>query len=320
MTKTAFLAATSLASLLLALAPAQAAGLNRAWVSGHGADAAGCGAPANPCRTFQYVHDNIIAPGGEIDVLDPAGYGAVTITKALSIVNDGVGTAGVQQSSSGQDAITISASASDAIHLRGLNIDGLGVARYGVSLNTAGSLEIVNCVTRHFTSAGISISPFSGSLYFSIIDTIVSDNGEGISVSSSQQNVAIVGSIKGVAADHNNPGDAVDVAASGSSETASVTVVDTEASGNGGYGFLAEGGASGAVLLALRGVTASGNRIGVASFSDGADVQATLAHSLLVKNGYGTSASGGVISSYGDNDINFNGTDVVGALTPLGQK
>src|SRR5579883_2230197 len=105
MTKTAFLAATSLASLLLALAPAQAAGLNRAWVSGHGADAAGCGAPAAPCRTFQYVHDNIVAPGGEIDVLDPAGYGAITISKALSIVNDGVGAAGVQTSTGA--AITI---------------------------------------------------------------------------------------------------------------------------------------------------------------------------------------------------------------------
>jgi len=41
-------------------------------------------------------------------VLDPAGYGAITITKALSIVNDGVGTAGVQQTQ-GTDAITVNA-------------------------------------------------------------------------------------------------------------------------------------------------------------------------------------------------------------------
>jgi hypothetical protein len=88
----------ALLALGLGTAPAQALS-NRAWVSGHGSDAMGCGAPASPCRTFQYVHDNIIAAGGEIDVLDPAGFGAVTITKGLSIVNDGVGTAGVQAAS-----------------------------------------------------------------------------------------------------------------------------------------------------------------------------------------------------------------------------
>src|SRR5450432_688710 len=92
------------------------AGLNRAWVSGHGVDQAGCGAPVTPCRSLQYVHDNIVAAGGEIDILDPAGYGAVTITKAVSIVNDGVGTAGVQAASG--NAVTINAGANDTVYLR----------------------------------------------------------------------------------------------------------------------------------------------------------------------------------------------------------
>ena len=78
---------------------------NRAWVSGKGIDQAGCGAPTSPCRSLQYVHDNIIVDGGEIDILDPAGYGAIVITKAISIVNDGVGTAGVQATSG--NAITV---------------------------------------------------------------------------------------------------------------------------------------------------------------------------------------------------------------------
>ena len=47
--------------------PAQALS-NRAWVSGHGTDVAGCGAPTSPCRSLQYVHDNIVGAGGEIDV------------------------------------------------------------------------------------------------------------------------------------------------------------------------------------------------------------------------------------------------------------
>src|SRR5579883_3053822 len=112
---------------------------NRAWVSGHGVDQASCGSPASPCRTFQYTHDNVIAPGGEIDVLDPAGYGAVTITKALSIVNDGVGTAGVQQGTTGATAITINAGSTDTVTLRGLDIDGLGAGQSGISVQTAGA-------------------------------------------------------------------------------------------------------------------------------------------------------------------------------------
>jgi hypothetical protein len=76
----------------LSAAPAHALA-TRTWVSGHGADSGACGLAA-PCRTFAFALSQT-ATGGEIDVLDPAGYGAMIITKAVSIVNDGVGTAGV---------------------------------------------------------------------------------------------------------------------------------------------------------------------------------------------------------------------------------
>src|SRR5258708_40169916 len=103
--------ATSAVLAIGLTAPAWAAS-NRVWVSGHGVDQAGCGAPTKPCRSLQYAHDNV-AGGGEIDILDPAGYGAVTITKAISIVNDGVGTAGVQATSGG--AIIINAGPADEV-------------------------------------------------------------------------------------------------------------------------------------------------------------------------------------------------------------
>jgi hypothetical protein len=80
----------------LSAAPAQA-GPNRTWVSGHGTDSGGCALVA-PCRTFAFALTQTAA-GGEIDVLDPADYGPLdgpgSITKAISIVNDGVGTAGI---------------------------------------------------------------------------------------------------------------------------------------------------------------------------------------------------------------------------------
>src|SRR5579885_1929754 len=172
MAKTAALLAATLAALCLC-SPAHALS-NRAWVSGHGTDTGGCGSPASPCRTFQYVHDNIIAAGGEIDVLDPAGYGAVTINKALSIVNDGVGTAGVQAASG--NAITINAGASDTVTLRGLNIDGLGTGLNGIVFNSGGGLTIVNCVVRHFGDNGILIQPTSGTMVFLVSNVTASDN------------------------------------------------------------------------------------------------------------------------------------------------
>jgi hypothetical protein len=98
--------AAALLACGLAAAPAQA-GPNRTFVSGTGTDSGTCTRPA-PCRTFAFAL-SVTNAGGEIDVLDTAGYGTVIITKAISIVNDGVGVAGITASSG--DAITINAGA-----------------------------------------------------------------------------------------------------------------------------------------------------------------------------------------------------------------
>src|ERR1700730_2917097 len=81
-----------LAILVFAGTPAYAQA-TRTWVSGVGDDANPCSRTA-PCKTFAGAISKT-AVGGEICVLDPGGFGAVTITKAISIRNDGVGTAGV---------------------------------------------------------------------------------------------------------------------------------------------------------------------------------------------------------------------------------
>src|SRR5471030_1424795 len=101
----------ALIAWLVVAASAQAQTATRAWVSGHGTDAAGCGTPTAPCRSLQYAHDNIVAAFGEIDILDPAGYGAVSITKAISIINDSVGTAGVQAATGTAIAINVPSNA-----------------------------------------------------------------------------------------------------------------------------------------------------------------------------------------------------------------
>jgi hypothetical protein len=89
------IAAAVLSIAALQTAPAQAQ--MRVFVAAQGSDANPCTFGA-PCRTFQHAHD-VVAAGGEIDVLDPAGYGAVSITKAISI--QGHGFAGISVGVSG---------------------------------------------------------------------------------------------------------------------------------------------------------------------------------------------------------------------------
>jgi len=76
-----------IAILFLAMAVAQAQE-NRTFVSVGGDDANKC-RQATPCKTFQgaLVKTN---PGGEIDVLDSGGFGAVNINKAVTIDGSGV--------------------------------------------------------------------------------------------------------------------------------------------------------------------------------------------------------------------------------------
>src|ERR1700686_5098439 len=77
MTRTAIVIAAGLAfAAMLSAVPAQA---QRVFVSATGSDGNPC-TFASPCRSFQHAHD-VVAAGGEIDVLDPAGYGALTINK-----------------------------------------------------------------------------------------------------------------------------------------------------------------------------------------------------------------------------------------------
>jgi hypothetical protein len=104
---------------------------NRAWVSGRGADVPNCGGGRLSMQHLQYVHDRIISFGREIDLLDAASYGPLTITKAVSFVKDQVVTASVSSASDG-NAITIAAEPTDAIHLRRLSIDGAGLSANGI--------------------------------------------------------------------------------------------------------------------------------------------------------------------------------------------
>src|ERR1700720_3650868 len=103
---------------------------SRTWVSGVGDDANPCSRTA-PCKTFAGAISKT-APAGEINVLDPGGFGAVTITKSITISSESP-EAGVLVS--GTNGIVISAGATDTVILKGLDIEGLGSGLDGVKVN-----------------------------------------------------------------------------------------------------------------------------------------------------------------------------------------
>ena len=76
-----------IAILTLCFASMAQAQATRTWVSGVGDDANPCSRTA-PCKTFAGAISKT-ATGGEISVLDPGGYGAVTITKAITMKMSG---------------------------------------------------------------------------------------------------------------------------------------------------------------------------------------------------------------------------------------
>jgi hypothetical protein len=86
-TRLRFSLATVVVVLLCALESSAQTQATRTFISGGGDDVNPCSLTA-PCRTFAGVITRTTA-GGEIDVLDSAGFGGVTITKSISIVNRG---------------------------------------------------------------------------------------------------------------------------------------------------------------------------------------------------------------------------------------
>src|SRR6267154_3375151 len=109
-----------LATVLLGVSLAQAQA-TRTWVSGVGDDANPCSRTA-PCKTFAGAISKT-APGGEIDALDPGGFGALTITKSITLDGGGGQVASVLVA--GTNGITVVAGVNDVVIIRNLRLDVL---------------------------------------------------------------------------------------------------------------------------------------------------------------------------------------------------
>jgi hypothetical protein len=139
----------------------------RTWVSGVGDDANPCSRTA-PCKTFAGAISKT-AVGGEIDAIDPGGFGSVTITKSITIDGDGTFASIL---AAGTNGIIINAGVNDVVNLRNLSINGAGTGLNGIRIIAGGQLNIENCVIFNFTQKGIDIEP-SGACRVNIKNTIV---------------------------------------------------------------------------------------------------------------------------------------------------
>ena len=152
--KLAGVAAIAAAALWAAPASAQA---TRTWVSGVGDDMNPCSRTA-PCKTFDGAISKTAA-GGEINCLDPGGFGGVTITKSIAIMCDGV-TGGVLVS--GANGITVNAGENDRVMLSGLDIHGTGTGVIGVRVVRARTVTVRKSTIQGFVADSVITSNTTG--------------------------------------------------------------------------------------------------------------------------------------------------------------
>jgi hypothetical protein len=287
--------------LLFAFSSLAHAQATRTWVSGVGDDANPCSRTA-PCKTFAGAISKTAA-GGEINVLDPGGFGGVTITKSITISSEGF-EAGVLVS--GTNAIIINALATDRVVLRGLDIEGLGTGLVGIKvLGGLAALHIEKCTINAFrgtNGSGIEVAPTTaGTMQLFIKDTIVRSNGQGtgggvfvhpgagVNVKGALDNVRLEG----------NTGFGLRA-----QDRSTVSVHSSQVSGNSAAGVVGLAVAGGTVSLMLDSVMVSNN--GTDCVASGTNTTVNITHVTVYGCATGLNASGGTIVSSGQNFNQFN--------------
>ena len=152
----------SLALILCLMAGSAYAQATRTWVSGVGDDVNPCSRTA-PCKTFAGAISKT-AVGGEIDALDSAGYGAVTITKSITIAGTGFLASCLH---TGVNGVVINITANDAGHntviLRDISFNGANTGLTSIKLlsSVPTSVHVERCDIQRATT-GIEVATAAG--------------------------------------------------------------------------------------------------------------------------------------------------------------
>ena len=267
------------------------------YVSGNGTDAGICPV-IEPCATFAYAL-SVTSAGGAIYCADTGSFGAVTITKAISILCDSTN-GGVLVS--GVDGIVVNAGTSDIVNLKGLDIEGAGTGTHGISFLAGKGLTVSNCIIRGFATNAINFAPGTANASLAVENTIVADNpGGGILIAPTGGIVAsalvtkthMVRNVFGLRVQDNGK----------------ASVSESSASSNTNNGFLAVSTSTAAEIDLTHSVTAYNGTNGIQS--NGANAIVRIAYTSILDNTSGISlVSGGTVfsSSPATNENAGNGT------------
>jgi hypothetical protein len=295
--------APAIAVVALALPSSAFGQATRTWVSGVGDDANPCSRTA-PCKTFAGAISKTAAKG-EINVIDPGGFGGVTITKSISIKAEGP-TAGVLVS--GTNAIIVNALATDKVKLYGLDINGLGAS----SLNGVRILQAKTVIVRHsqiyeFQRNGIDFNPANANAKLEVADVHIHDNaGNGIFVNPTSTGGGAKATIRRSDIEDNACG----VATSSEGFDAGFNFnVNCGTAGPGAFNVSAQANI-------FRTAITDSSSVGV--FSRGGNALARIGADEVTGNQVGLQQlDSGIIKSFGNNSVAGNNTDAT-AGTPTG--
>lgn len=291
-----------IATFVLAFTSIAQAQATRTWVSGVGDDANPCSRTA-PCKTFAGAISKT-AVDGEIDALDPGGFGGVTITKSITIDGSPTGQAGLLVSGTNGIIVNIQAnSGSNTVQIRNISINGAGSTVAGNGIRVVGpgvanlAVIVENCVIWNFRSVaagnGRGISDertAAGSLF--VQNTLVKNNGGSgivaIGANGPKTTLNEVQSIK-------NGGAGVVVSGSGRQLAARNCVAN-----NNVQGFFADATSVMDVINSM----ASFNATGISSNSS---AEIRVSRSTVTRNTTaGLGLTGGTVLSYGTNEVRGN--------------
>jgi len=307
---------------VLAVLAAPAIAAQRTFVGSDGADTNPCTRQL-PCRGFAAAI-LLTDPSGEIIVLDSAGYGTVTISKAVSIIAPSGVYAGISVFAA-QDGVTVTAGATDKVSLRGLSINGQG-GNNGIVVTAAQQVHIERCEIANLLADGIKVG--GGGAVYVANSTVRANGAHGILVTGtagevfvddtrvahnvSQGILAEAGrlSVNRSVMEHNgssgllvNPATAATVTAvvrgsvavgnagtgivaitDAAGEVAYLAADDSGAMRNGFSGFAANSNSLGTVALVLNQALATDNA-GSGMFASGSNTTVSISASALSRNG-----------------------------------
>jgi hypothetical protein len=309
MKSSALLALIGAICLALLSMPANAQA-TRTWVSGVGDDASPCSRTA-PCKTFAGAISKTAA-NGEINCLDPGGFGALNITKAIAIICDYT-EGGVLVG--GTNGFSVNAGPNDVVYLSGPDFEGVGIGLVGIQFNTGAALHVINSRIRGFNSGaatGISFNP-SGTSELYVANSFISENGTGTTGGGIFVKPSGTGSIaRAIISRTNVENNALGIRADGGTSTTAggvaVTVVDSVVVGNTDAGLVsyAQTGTASTIVVVNR-TTVAHNGTGVNA--NGSIAAMRIGYSVITGNTTGVViANSAIMNSYQTNQISDNNT------------